>query len=38
MREILVNENRPMTDGEIVKELAKRDIYIVRCTVVKYRV
>ena len=37
MREILANENRPMTDGEIAKELAKRDIHIARRTVAKYR-
>jgi RNA polymerase sigma-54 factor len=37
MREILANENRPMTDGEIAKELAARDIHIARRTVAKYR-
>lgn len=37
MREILANENRPMTDGEIGRELATRGINIARRTVAKYR-
>ena len=37
MKEILANENRPMTDGEIARELEKRGIHIARRTVAKYR-
>jgi RNA polymerase sigma-54 factor len=37
MKEILANENRPMTDGEIARELEKRGIRIARRTVAKYR-
>jgi RNA polymerase sigma-54 factor len=37
IKEILANESRPMTDGEIAKELARRDIHVARRTVAKYR-
>jgi RNA polymerase sigma-54 factor len=37
MKEILANENRPMTDGEIARELERRGIHIARRTVAKYR-
>ncbi len=37
MKEILANENRPMTDGEIARELETRGIHIARRTVAKYR-
>ncbi|HEV8633875.1 MAG TPA: RNA polymerase factor sigma-54 [Chloroflexota bacterium] len=37
IKEILANESRPMTDGEIAKELAGRGIHVARRTVAKYR-
>jgi RNA polymerase sigma-54 factor len=37
IKEILSQESRPMTDGEIAKELGRRDIHVARRTVAKYR-
>jgi RNA polymerase sigma-54 factor len=37
IREVLAAEGRPLTDGEIARELAARGVHIARRTVAKYR-